>query len=157
MPSGVVKKFFEDKGFGFITPADGGEDVFIHIKQVSSGENLSEGDSVSFDKAWNDRKGKYNATNVSFTGSKSGGGGGGSGGKGGKGGKGGYEMREYGKGWANKGKGKGKDGKDKGKGKDGKGKKGKKGKAPSEAFAKSSGAMVESTGVKKSFDDSDEE
>jgi len=55
------------------------------------------------------------------------------------------------------GKGKGKDGKDKGKGKDGKGKKGKKGKAPSEAFAKSSGAMVESTGVKKSFDDSDEE
>ena len=45
------------------------------------------------------------------------------------------------------GKGKGKDGKDgkdgkgKGKGKDGKGKKGKKGKAPSESFAKSTGAI----------------
>jgi len=51
------------------------------------------------------------------------------------------------------GKGKGKDGKD-GKGK---GKKGK-GKAPSEAFAKSSGAMVESTGTKQTFaDDSDDE
>jgi len=54
------------------------------------------------------------------------------------------------------GKGKGKDG-DKGKGKDGKGKKGKKGKAPSESFAKSTGAMVESTGVKQTFADSDEE
>jgi len=52
------------------------------------------------------------------------------------------------------GKGKGKDGKDKGKGK---GKKGKKGKAPTEAFAKSTGAMVESTGKKTAFADSDEE
>jgi len=53
--------------------------------------------------------------------------------------------------------GKGKDGKGKDKGKDkGKGK-GKKGKAPSEAFAKSTGAMVESTGEKKTFDDSDDE
>merc|ERR1719454_1875674 len=52
--------------------------------------------------------------------------------------------------------GKGKDGKDgKGKGKDGKGKKGKsKGKAMSEAKAKTSGAMVESTGVKQTFADS---
>jgi len=51
------------------------------------------------------------------------------------------------------GKGKGKDGKDKGKGKG----KGKKGKAPSEAFAKSSGAIVESTGKKQTFADSDDE
>merc|ERR1711998_801885 len=57
------------------------------------------------------------------------------------------------------GKGKGKDkGKD-GKGKDGKGKgkKGKKGKPMSEARAKSSGAMVESTGKKVAFDDSEDE
>jgi len=55
-----------------------------------------------------------------------------------------------------KGKGKGKDGKDKGKDK-GKGKKGKKGKAPTEAFAKSTGAMVASTGKKTAFVDSDDE
>jgi len=57
---------------------------------------------------------------------------------------------------------KGKDGKDKGKGKgkdgkDGKGKKGKKGKDAGMSFAKKDGAMVESTGVKVAFADSDEE
>jgi RNA recognition motif-containing protein len=66
-------------------------------------------------------------------------------------------VSKAGEGGGGKGKdGKGKDGK--GKGKDGKGKKGKgKGKAPSESFAKSTGAMVESTGEKKTFDDSDDE
>eukprot|EP00927_Polykrikos_kofoidii_P010200 TRINITY_DN1431_c0_g1_i12.p2 TRINITY_DN1431_c0_g1~~TRINITY_DN1431_c0_g1_i12.p2 ORF type:complete len:166 (-),score=45.21 TRINITY_DN1431_c0_g1_i12:166-663(-) len=59
-----------------------------------------------------------------------------------------------GKGKGKDGKGKGKDGKDGGKGK---GKKGKKGKAPSESFAKSTGALVESTGTKVSFEDSDDE
>jgi len=58
------------------------------------------------------------------------------------------------------GKGKGKDGKGKD-GKDGKGKKGKgkkgKGKAPSEAFAKSSGCIVEGAGQKKKFEESDDE
>jgi RNA recognition motif-containing protein len=54
------------------------------------------------------------------------------------------------------GDGGGKDGKGKDKGK-GKGKKGKKGKASSESFAKSSGAMVESTGTKQTFADSDDE
>merc|ERR1711865_746972 len=53
---------------------------------------------------------------------------------------------------AGDGPAKGKDGK----GKDGKGK-GKKGKAPSESFAKSTGAMVESTGKKQSFDSDDDD
>jgi CspA family cold shock protein len=78
--TGVVKKFMEDKGFGFITPDDGGDDVFIHIKQCNGADSLSEGDKVSFDNEWNDRKGKYNAENCTVL--SSGGGGGGGGGKG---------------------------------------------------------------------------
>merc|ERR1712127_703623 len=84
MPTGVVKKFFEEKGFGFITPDDGGEDVFVHRK--CNGEDrsayLSEGDAVTYEVEWNDRNGKYACS--SCTGFKSGGGGGDSwGGKGG--------------------------------------------------------------------------
>jgi len=68
---------------------------------------------------------------------------------------------EGGKGKDGKGKGKdgkGKDGKSKGKGKDGKGKgKGKKGGMSAEGKAAKNGTMVESTGTKQTFDDSDED
>merc|ERR1711924_9155 len=80
--SGTVKKFFEDKGFGFITPDDGGDDVFAHVKECPDLEGCGPGDAVAFDTKWDDRKGKYNATNLSTTGSKNGGGGGGGKGKG---------------------------------------------------------------------------
>ena len=66
--TGTVKKWMDGKGFGFITPADGGEDVFVHVKQVSGGEDLSEGDQVTFDKAWNDQKGKYTGLRMSLNG-----------------------------------------------------------------------------------------
>merc|ERR1712110_1220739 len=86
--TGTVKKFFEDKGFGFITPDDGGDDVFIHVKELVNCEALSQGEVVTFDVKWDDRKGKNQGSNCS---SKSGGGGDYGGGKGGgkdKGGKG---------------------------------------------------------------------
>merc|ERR1712151_552764 len=67
--TGVVKKFMEDKGFGFITPDDGGDDVFIHIKQCNGAESLSEGDKVTFDEEWNDRKGKMGGANCTVVGS----------------------------------------------------------------------------------------
>ena len=92
--TGTVKKLMEDKGFGFITPDDGGEDVFIHIKQCNGAESLSEGDKVTYDNQWNDRKGKMQGDNCTVT--ESGGGGGGGGGYGG------------GKGGKDSGKGKGK-------------------------------------------------
>lgn len=96
--AGTIKKFFQDKGFGFVTPDDGSEDVFVHVKDNPDLEECQAGDAVLFDSEWDDRKGKYKGTNLSL---KSGGGGGGGGGKGGKGGKGGdrYEPYGGGKGW----------------------------------------------------------
>jgi CspA family cold shock protein len=49
MPSGTVKFFNDDKGFGFITPEDGGTDVFVHVSALSRGGSLREGDKVSFE------------------------------------------------------------------------------------------------------------
>ena len=69
----TVKKWFGDTGFGFFAPDDGGDDVFIHCKQLVDTEVLEQGDTVSFDKEYDDRKGKYKASNCTMT---SGGGGG---------------------------------------------------------------------------------
>ncbi len=48
MSKGKVKFFNESKGFGFITPDDGGKDLFVHISAVEQGQ-LHDGDSVEFD------------------------------------------------------------------------------------------------------------
>lgn len=48
--NGVVKWFNEDKGFGFLTPSNGGKDVFVHFRSiVSEGyKSLREGQQVEF-------------------------------------------------------------------------------------------------------------
>ncbi|KSW19500.1 cold shock domain-containing protein, partial [Proteus mirabilis] len=47
---GTVKWFDEGKGFGFITPADGSKDVFVHFSAIQSDnfKTLAEGQQVSF-------------------------------------------------------------------------------------------------------------
>ncbi|MFC7644353.1 cold-shock protein [Streptosporangium lutulentum] len=48
--TGTVKSFNDSKGFGWITPDDGGEDVFVHFSQIMTQTltTLSEGQKVSF-------------------------------------------------------------------------------------------------------------
>ena len=61
---GSIKKLITDKGFGFITPDDGGKDLFFHSNEVKgvTFQELKEGDKVSFDVS--DSPKGPNATNV---------------------------------------------------------------------------------------------
>jgi len=50
MPAGTVKFFNETKGFGFIQPEGGGNDVFVHISNVDPSEGpLRDGQKVHFE------------------------------------------------------------------------------------------------------------
>jgi CspA family cold shock protein len=51
MSTGTVKWFNESKGFGFITPSDGGKDVFVHFSAIqgSGFRTLKEGQAVEFE------------------------------------------------------------------------------------------------------------
>ncbi|WP_122612407.1 MULTISPECIES: cold-shock protein [unclassified Pseudomonas] len=48
--TGTVKWFNDEKGFGFITPQGGGDDLFVHFKSIESDgfKSLKEGQTVSF-------------------------------------------------------------------------------------------------------------
>jgi len=89
---------WNDRGFGFIKPDDGGEDVFCHFSGIKDGNALGEGDRVEFEKVYDERKGKYRAENVTggIQQDRGGGKGGGFGGGGGGGGYGGDRGGGYG-------------------------------------------------------------
>ena len=51
MATGTVKWFNESKGYGFISPADGGDDVFVHFREIVGDgfKTLTEGQAVSYE------------------------------------------------------------------------------------------------------------
>ena len=65
MPTGIVKWFNPQKGFGFIQPQDGSRDVFVHISAVEQAavRTLNDGQTASFDLE-EGRQGKTSAVNL---------------------------------------------------------------------------------------------
>ena len=66
MTTGTVKWFNPQKGFGFIQPDGGGQDVFVHISAVERAgmTSLNDGQKISFDVVADRRTGKSNADNI---------------------------------------------------------------------------------------------
>ncbi|MCB1432509.1 MAG: cold-shock protein [Alphaproteobacteria bacterium] len=63
MQTGTVKWFNAQKGFGFIQPASGGPDVFVHISAVERAgmSGLNEGQKISYEIVTDRRNGKSSA------------------------------------------------------------------------------------------------
>lgn len=66
MPSGTVKWFNSDKGYGFIQPDEGGQDVFVHISAVERAglRGLNDGQKVDFEVVADKRSGRSSADNL---------------------------------------------------------------------------------------------
>lgn len=66
MPSGTVKWFNSDKGYGFIQPDEGGSDVFVHISAVERAglRGLNDGQKVNFEIVADKRSGRSSADNL---------------------------------------------------------------------------------------------
>lgn len=64
MAIGTVKWFNSTKGFGFIQPADGSKDVFVHVSAVERAglQTLAEGQRLSYDEV--SERGKTAAANL---------------------------------------------------------------------------------------------
>lgn len=64
MAYGTVKFFNQEKGFGFITPDEGGQDVFVHVSAVQGSTLLRDGQRVSYEMGQDRRTGKSRAEGV---------------------------------------------------------------------------------------------
>jgi CspA family cold shock protein len=66
MDTGTVKFYNSQKGYGFIAPSNGGNDVFVHVTALERAgiSGLSEGQKVSFDTERDQRSGKIAVANI---------------------------------------------------------------------------------------------
>jgi cold shock protein len=64
--NGTVKFFSHARGFGFITPDDGDEDVFVHASALERASPLNDGDKVSFEIEDDSRGRGKQAANVAL-------------------------------------------------------------------------------------------
>jgi CspA family cold shock protein len=67
MATGTVKWFNPQKGFGFIQPSDGSQDVFVHISAVERAglSTLNEGQKINYELKTDKMRGKVSAENLS--------------------------------------------------------------------------------------------
>ena len=66
MKKGTVQWFNAEKGYGFLSNDEGGEDVFVHFSAIQTDgyRTLEEGQKVEFEEEMDERKGKLRAVNV---------------------------------------------------------------------------------------------
>ena len=68
MKTGTVKWYNADKGYGFISNDNGGEDTFVHFSEIKSQgyKSLNEGQKVTFELEPDPRNSRFRATHVSI-------------------------------------------------------------------------------------------
>lgn len=66
MIKGTVKWYSDQRGYGFIQPAGGGKDVFVHVSALQQAgiRTLSEGQKVIYELQTDQRTGKISAVNL---------------------------------------------------------------------------------------------
>ena len=64
MSTGIVAKYFEERGFGFIAPDGGEPQVFVHVSHVAGSAPLKNGQRVSFEVVTDARRGTPRADRV---------------------------------------------------------------------------------------------
>ena len=64
MAARTVKMFKEERGFGFITPDGGGDDVFFHATTLRESDEIAEGASVKFETGIDEKSGKTKASSL---------------------------------------------------------------------------------------------
>jgi CspA family cold shock protein len=67
MPSGKIKAWKDERGYGFIAPDDGGTDMFFHVTEVADDTgDIAVGRAVTFEIGKDPKTGRSKAVNVDF-------------------------------------------------------------------------------------------